>query len=268
MTARLLTAHGPDRLVACWDDDWRPAFRVEALPSYKAHRVAAEGGEEVPDELSPQVPILVDVLAAAGIDRVGAPGFEADDVIGTLATRARPAGRHRHRRPRPVPARRRRPRRAGAVHEPGHRRHRDGRRGRRRRQVRHPGPRLRRLRRPPRGPQRRAAGRGRGRRQDGRGPDQRVRRPGRHPGGRRAHRRRQGSPHRRRAEEAARGRGLPRPRARGGRRGEGHRHARGGGDASPSPRPDALAELAGKHGLQSSLGRLGAALRWPADALG
>ncbi len=89
MTARLLTAHGPDRLVVCWDDDWRPAFRVEALPSYKAHRVASEGDEEVPDELSPQVPILVEVLAAAGIDRVGAPGFEADDVIGTLATRAR-----------------------------------------------------------------------------------------------------------------------------------------------------------------------------------
>jgi 5'-3' exonuclease len=89
MTARLLTAHRPERLVACWDDDWRPAFRVEALPSYKAHRVAPEGGEEVPDELSPQVPVLIDVLAAAGIDRVGAPGFEADDVIGTLATRAR-----------------------------------------------------------------------------------------------------------------------------------------------------------------------------------
>jgi 5'-3' exonuclease len=89
MTARLLTAHRPERLVACWDDDWRPAFRVAALPSYKAHRVAPEGGEEVPDELSPQVPVLVDVLAAAGLDRVGAPGYEADDVIGTLATRAR-----------------------------------------------------------------------------------------------------------------------------------------------------------------------------------
>ncbi len=89
MTARLLTAHGPDRWVACWDDDWRPAFRVEALPSYKAHRVAPEGGEETPDELGPQVPILADVLAAAGMARVGAPGYEADDVIGTLATRAR-----------------------------------------------------------------------------------------------------------------------------------------------------------------------------------
>jgi 5'-3' exonuclease len=89
MTARLVAAHRPERLVACWDDDWRPAFRVEALPSYKAHRVAPEGGEEVPDELGPQVPVLVEVLAAAGLARVGAPGYEADDVIGTLATRAR-----------------------------------------------------------------------------------------------------------------------------------------------------------------------------------
>jgi 5'-3' exonuclease len=90
MTARLITVHRPERLVACWDEDWRPAFRVAALPSYKAHRLASDGAEEiVPDELSPQVPVLVDVLAAAGIERVGAPGFVADDVIGTLATRAR-----------------------------------------------------------------------------------------------------------------------------------------------------------------------------------
>src|SRR3954465_5973958 len=92
MTARLLTTYRPDRLVACWDDDWRPEFRVAALPSYKAHRPGADGGEETPDELGPQVPILIEVLAAAGIARVGAPGFEADDVIGTLATRARRPG--------------------------------------------------------------------------------------------------------------------------------------------------------------------------------
>jgi 5'-3' exonuclease len=89
MSARLIATHRPDRWVACWDDDWRPAFRVEALPSYKAHRQSPEGGEEVPDELGPQVPVLVEVLAAAGLARVGAPGYEADDVIGTLATRAR-----------------------------------------------------------------------------------------------------------------------------------------------------------------------------------
>ena len=89
MTARLVTAHAPDRLVACWDDDWRPAFRVQALPSYKAHRLSPDGGEETPAELGPQVPVLAEVLAAAGLARVGAPGYEADDVIGTLATRAR-----------------------------------------------------------------------------------------------------------------------------------------------------------------------------------
>jgi len=91
MTARLLTAHAPDRLVACWDDDWRPAFRVDALPSYKAHRLAgnpetAPAGipEVVPDTLSPQVPVILDVLAAAGLATAGADGHEADDVIGTL----------------------------------------------------------------------------------------------------------------------------------------------------------------------------------------
>ncbi|KGM01817.1 5'-3' exonuclease [Cellulomonas cellasea DSM 20118] len=98
MIARLVTDHRPSRLVACWDDDWRPAFRVEAIPSYKAHRVAevlpgGEEAEEVPDLLSPQVPVIAEVLAALGIARVGAPGFEADDVIGTLVARerARPA---------------------------------------------------------------------------------------------------------------------------------------------------------------------------------
>src|SRR3954454_4639905 len=74
MTARLVTTHGPSRLVACWDDDWRPEFRVAALPSYKAHRVAPAGGEEVPDELAPQVPVLVGVLAAGGVARAGAAG--------------------------------------------------------------------------------------------------------------------------------------------------------------------------------------------------
>ncbi|MPV36330.1 5'-3' exonuclease [Georgenia subflava] len=87
MIAQLVTDRRPGRIVACWDDDWRPAFRVDAIPSYKEHRLAADGGEEVPEALKPQVPIVVDVLAALGIARVGAPGFEADDVIGTLVAR-------------------------------------------------------------------------------------------------------------------------------------------------------------------------------------
>lgn len=99
MIVRLVGDHRPTRLVACWDDDWRPAFRVEAIPSYKAHRVAQEvpgttGVEEVPDTLSPQVPVIAEVLDALGVARLGAPGYEADDVIGTLVARerARPAG--------------------------------------------------------------------------------------------------------------------------------------------------------------------------------
>jgi 5'-3' exonuclease len=68
------------------DADWRPAFRVAAVPSYKAHRVAPQGGEEVPDTLSPQVPVLQAVLEAVGIAQLGVAGHEADDVIGTLST--------------------------------------------------------------------------------------------------------------------------------------------------------------------------------------
>jgi 5'-3' exonuclease len=86
--ARLVTDRRPTHLVAAMDADWRPQWRVAAIPSYKAHRVADEAtnAEEVPDTLSPQVPIIEDVLDALGLCRIGVPGYEADDVIGTLAT--------------------------------------------------------------------------------------------------------------------------------------------------------------------------------------
>ncbi|MEU6081207.1 5'-3' exonuclease [Streptomyces sp. NPDC047108] len=87
--ARLVQDHRPDDLVACMDADWRPHWRVELIPTYKAHRVAEEipegsDVEEVPDTLSPQVPVIEDVLDAVGIARIGVPDYEADDVIGTL----------------------------------------------------------------------------------------------------------------------------------------------------------------------------------------
>ncbi|MBM9465889.1 5'-3' exonuclease [Nakamurella leprariae] len=100
---RVLLDARPTRMAACLDLDWRPQWRVDLLPSYKAHRVAedprpteiqsltvgsAHAGtvvEVVPDELSPQVPVLLDVLAAFGLTVAGAPDCEADDVIGTLA---------------------------------------------------------------------------------------------------------------------------------------------------------------------------------------
>jgi 5'-3' exonuclease len=83
----LVERHRPSRLVACMDADWRPAFRVALLPSYKAHRLAPTGGETVPDALTPQVPVIEALLDAIGIAHVGVDGFEADDVIATLAHR-------------------------------------------------------------------------------------------------------------------------------------------------------------------------------------
>ncbi|HLS00010.1 MAG TPA: 5'-3' exonuclease [Mycolicibacillus parakoreensis] len=91
--ANLVTAHRPSRLVVCLDLDWRPQFRVDLIPSYKAHRVEEAGAdddpdlEEVPDELGPQVGWILELLDAAGITTAGAEGFEADDVLGTLARR-------------------------------------------------------------------------------------------------------------------------------------------------------------------------------------
>jgi 5'-3' exonuclease len=91
--SRLVGEYHPTHLVCCWDNDWRPQWRVDLIPSYKAHRVeyVVAGGpdvEVVPDPLETQIPIILDVLAAFGIAVVGADGYEADDVIGTLAAQA------------------------------------------------------------------------------------------------------------------------------------------------------------------------------------
>jgi len=100
--ARLIETYSPTHLACCWDNDWRPAWRVDLLPSYKAHRVAAAdapvvaemaasadtAGENAPDALAAQVPMILDVLAALGMAVVGHDGYEADDVIGTLAATA------------------------------------------------------------------------------------------------------------------------------------------------------------------------------------
>jgi 5'-3' exonuclease len=88
MIARLIRAYRPGRLVACMDADWRPAFRVAAIPSYKAHRANPDGSEQVPDALNAQIPVIEEVLAAAGVVMAGARGYEADDIIGTLAARS------------------------------------------------------------------------------------------------------------------------------------------------------------------------------------
>ncbi len=83
--ARQIRDLAPDAFVAAFDADWRPAWRVDAIPSYKTHRVAEDGGDGTPDPLEVQVPILEAVLDAIGLARCGVAGFEADDVIGTYA---------------------------------------------------------------------------------------------------------------------------------------------------------------------------------------
>lgn len=84
----LTERYAPSSIVACWDDDWRPAWRVELIETYKSHRVVAESAgvdvEETPDLLAHQVPLIAQALGLLAIPVVGAPDAEADDVIGTL----------------------------------------------------------------------------------------------------------------------------------------------------------------------------------------
>jgi len=89
--ARLVTEFEPTEIVACWDDDWRPQWRVDLIPSYKTHRVAevidvGPDVEVIPDPLEAQVPVIREALTLLGIPVIGAAEHEADDVIGTLAS--------------------------------------------------------------------------------------------------------------------------------------------------------------------------------------
>ena len=86
--ARFVTDYSPTHVACCWDDAWRPAWRVDLVPSYKAHRVAYGDVEEVPAALTAQVPWIRATLDALGLPIVGAADHEADDVIATLATRS------------------------------------------------------------------------------------------------------------------------------------------------------------------------------------
>ncbi len=86
-TSSLTTQYEPEAVVACWDDDWRPQWRVDLLDTYKTQRLDAEGGEADTTDglLGPQVPLISEAFGLLGIPVVGAADSEADDVIGTLA---------------------------------------------------------------------------------------------------------------------------------------------------------------------------------------
>ncbi len=85
MLQKLLKEQKPDYLAAVLDCP-EPTFRHEVYPDYKAHR------PKMPDELSAQISHMKDVITAFSIASVSKPGFEADDVIGTMARQAEAAG--------------------------------------------------------------------------------------------------------------------------------------------------------------------------------
>ncbi len=85
MSARLINIYSPNRFVACLEGDWRPSWRVDLFPDYKLNRIDDSGEETEPDTLSPQIPVLLDVLDAFGFASLGVDDYEADDVIATLS---------------------------------------------------------------------------------------------------------------------------------------------------------------------------------------
>jgi 5'-3' exonuclease len=84
--ARYLTDRRPRHVALTTDEDWRPDWRVELLPSYKEHRTA----EPVPPALDPQMPIIMECLAAAGVDTIGLEDYEAEDIISSLVSKVSP----------------------------------------------------------------------------------------------------------------------------------------------------------------------------------
>jgi 5'-3' exonuclease len=90
MLARLVADHGPSHLVCAADEDWRPEWRVELIPTYKSHRIEgarSEQAEWAEVQLAHQVPVIFELLEGCGVAVVGSPGYEAEDVIGALIER-------------------------------------------------------------------------------------------------------------------------------------------------------------------------------------
>jgi 5'-3' exonuclease len=84
--ARYVGDRKPRHVAFTTDEDWRPDWRVELIPDYKSHRTA----EPIPPALVPQVPIILAALTAVGVDVVGLEGYEAEDIVASLATKVKP----------------------------------------------------------------------------------------------------------------------------------------------------------------------------------
>lgn len=95
MVSAIAKQFPPDQVVFAWDDDWRPQWRVDLIPSYKLHRIDEEVSDQpdaafevIPDALSPQIQAISLILDAIGLPRIGQIGHEADDVLGALVSKA------------------------------------------------------------------------------------------------------------------------------------------------------------------------------------
>jgi len=84
----IVARYRPNEIAICLDADWRPGWRVELFPAYKANRIDEEGQEEEPDLLTPQIEPLLHVARLAGLSIIEAEAQEADDVIASLAVKA------------------------------------------------------------------------------------------------------------------------------------------------------------------------------------
>ena len=82
---RLQDEYAPDRTVVCFDVKEK-TFRHKKFDSYKATR------KGMPDELATQLPVMKEVLDALGVTRCEQPGYEADDLIGTISRKAEAQG--------------------------------------------------------------------------------------------------------------------------------------------------------------------------------
>ena len=82
---RLKNIYSPEIIIHALDFDWRPKWRTDLLPQYKAHRVLSENEEEVDDTLERQIDLLPDILQTLGMQCVGKSNYEADDVLASIA---------------------------------------------------------------------------------------------------------------------------------------------------------------------------------------
>lgn len=94
MVSAIAKQFPPNQVVFAWDDDWRPQWRVDLIPSYKLHRIDEATTDQpdasvevVPDSLSPQINAISLILDSIGLARVGQIGHEADDVLGALVNK-------------------------------------------------------------------------------------------------------------------------------------------------------------------------------------